>query len=232
MRRNDSVGKPFKKGQSGNPKGRPKKEDSWKEIFNEILSIKDVKGPDGKMLSRKRGIADRMSKEALKGRVEAANFISKWIESPAPTKISPVDDDGNHFEGAIFMMKKESLASWQKKVANISGSLNQDKPKLWRARHSSSSLGAQKEGENQTSSSEIGSNMHQNGEQPGAEYSSGDPTQNSKSSSRGRKKSTVKSQEPTTPEEIKKPGTSPRKKAQNTQDTQPSDSEASTQTST
>lgn len=108
-------GRRFKPGQSGNPKGRPKKEDSWKSIFSSYLEMKDVTLPDGKKLTRKQAIALRMVQEALKGRVEAANFIGKYTESPEPTKISASDSEGDILPGRVFIMEKETLESWKQR---------------------------------------------------------------------------------------------------------------------
>ena len=108
-------GRRFQPGQSGNPKGRPKKEDAWKHIFSDLLALEDVSMPDGTKITRKHAIAIRMIQEALKGRVEAANFIGKYTESPKPTPISPVDPDGNPLTGAVFTIKKETLESWNKR---------------------------------------------------------------------------------------------------------------------
>jgi len=111
-------GRRFKPGQSGNPKGRPKKENTWKYILNTLLSFEDVTMPDGSKISRKRAIALRMVQEALKGRVDAANLIVKYTESPEPMKISAMDTEGSPLSGAIFMMKKETLESWNKRMQN------------------------------------------------------------------------------------------------------------------
>lgn len=56
-----------------------------------------------------------MIQEALRGRVEAANFIGKYTESQEPTPISPVDTDENPLTCAVFTMKKETLESWNKR---------------------------------------------------------------------------------------------------------------------
>jgi hypothetical protein len=108
-------GRRFQPGQSGNPKGRPKKEDTWKYILSGLLALEDVTMPDGSKITRKQAIAIRMIQEALRGRVEAANFIGKYTESQEPTPISPVDTDENPLTCAVFTMKKETLESWNKR---------------------------------------------------------------------------------------------------------------------
>lgn len=109
-------GRRFKPGQSGNPKGRPKADDSWKNILSSLLDAKDVALPDGTKLTRKQAIALKMIQEALKGRVEAANFIGKYTESPEPTKLSASDSDENLIPRAVFMIEKETLESWKQRV--------------------------------------------------------------------------------------------------------------------
>lgn len=108
-------GRRFQPGQSGNPKGRPKKEDTWKYIFSTLLELEDVAMPDGSKITRKQAIALRMIQEAMKGRVEAANFIGKYTEDQEPTSISPLESGRNPLVCEIFTMKKETLESWNKR---------------------------------------------------------------------------------------------------------------------
>ena len=111
-------GRRFQPGQSGNPKGRPKTDDSWKNILSSLLDAKDVTLPDGTKLTRKQAIALRMIQEALKGRVEAANIIGKYTESPAPTKVCPVDSDEKPLPAVVFKIQKETLESWKQRFHN------------------------------------------------------------------------------------------------------------------
>ena len=60
--------KPFVKGQSGNPKGRPKYPD-----INESLANALAKEEDGKTMLQQ--IFDSMVKRAIKGDVKAADFL-------------------------------------------------------------------------------------------------------------------------------------------------------------
>ena len=61
--RKNSIGKPFKKGQSGNPKGRPKMGESLTEI---LRSISETPEP-GEKLARKEKLAVKMWADALAG---------------------------------------------------------------------------------------------------------------------------------------------------------------------
>ncbi len=108
-------GRRFKPGQSGNPKGRPKKENTWKYILNTLLSIEDVIMPDGSKITRKQAIAMRMVQEALKGNINAANLICKYTESGKPTILSLSDSEGSLTMGKVFVVRKETLESWNRR---------------------------------------------------------------------------------------------------------------------
>lgn len=156
MNRNAKPPKPWKKGQSGNPKGRPPKNDSWKNIFLEMLQIEDITLPDGTKISRKKAIAHRAVQEALKGKIEAMNFIGKYTESAEPTRVNHIDADGNPIEGAVFVMQKETLSSWQKRLnkETTSGRLSQGKQRRSLVPHLKCSSAEPKAEGKATSSSE------------------------------------------------------------------------------
>jgi hypothetical protein len=77
---------PFKKGQSGNPKGRPKKELALTEAINTALKKKDVKR-GYETLSRKQAIAEVLTQEALKGNLTAINIILDRTEGKPLQKV-------------------------------------------------------------------------------------------------------------------------------------------------
>ena len=68
----------FKKGQSGNPKGRPRKAENTatiiKGVMDEEVTIKRHGEPVGQM-SRRRGIITIMANKAMGGDVRAAKFF-------------------------------------------------------------------------------------------------------------------------------------------------------------
>lgn len=101
---------PFKKGQSGNPKGRPPKNRAWTAIL-ERSGSKTVLGPDGKRISRKRFLAECIMQAITTGKVEFVDggFIAtdsfkewadfaKWIythiDGPAKQQLEHLGKDG------------------------------------------------------------------------------------------------------------------------------------------
>jgi hypothetical protein len=115
MNYHPGPGKRWVKGQSGNPRGAPRKENSWKSILSNLLSFEDVTMPDGSKISRKRAIAMRMVQEALKGNINAANLICKYTESGKPTILSLSDSESSLTMGKVFVVRKETLESWNRR---------------------------------------------------------------------------------------------------------------------
>ena len=73
--------KPFKKGQSGNPKGRPKKENAISDILNRLLDTpKDDK-------TQREILLERVLQMALKGDRWAINFIADRTEGKALERV-------------------------------------------------------------------------------------------------------------------------------------------------
>jgi hypothetical protein len=73
--------KPFKKGQSGNPAGRPKGAKNWSTVIRELLEDPnyEIKFKDG--TSRKYPalvVADTMTRKAASGDVSAATWLAKY----------------------------------------------------------------------------------------------------------------------------------------------------------
>lgn len=70
---------PFVKGQSGNPKGRPKKGHTLSDAIKEALDKRDVqKGYD--KVTRNQAIAEVLTQEALKGNLTAINMVLDRME--------------------------------------------------------------------------------------------------------------------------------------------------------
>ena len=81
--------KPFKKGQSGNPKGRPKKGHAIADILNEIGEEKVT--VNGLETTKKRVVLMKVYAEALKGQNWAVHFIADRTEGKAVEKIEVND---------------------------------------------------------------------------------------------------------------------------------------------
>ena len=67
----------WKRGQSGNPKGRPKGAKNLATIFNDALNQKFEIQEKGKtrMITAREGIVRRVINEALKGNIKATAFV-------------------------------------------------------------------------------------------------------------------------------------------------------------
>lgn len=68
MGRNENL-KPFKPGESGNPKGRPKKLPALDDLLADVL------GDDGSGKSEAKAILEALHKRAIKGDVRAAEVL-------------------------------------------------------------------------------------------------------------------------------------------------------------
>ena len=71
--------KPFKKGQSGNPHGRPKKEYCLTDILKDQGNVEDVSTEEGK-ISRKQAIAQKLWSMAMDGDVQALKYVYDRID--------------------------------------------------------------------------------------------------------------------------------------------------------
>ena len=81
---------PFKKGQSGNPKGRPKKEHCIADILNDILKQKSVLDPEKKKTNLQI-ILEKCVLQAMGGDRDARNFIADRTEGKALERIKNYD---------------------------------------------------------------------------------------------------------------------------------------------
>ena len=71
----------FKKGQSGNPRGRPKGTLNFKTDLEEELQedIRITEGGKTEVVSKQKAIVKRTAEKALKGDLKAISMITQWV---------------------------------------------------------------------------------------------------------------------------------------------------------
>ena len=93
QRSNKDNLKPFKKGQSGNPKGRPKKSKCIPEILRRITAEKDKSG-----VTKLNLILNNVVNEAIKGDTWSIQFIADRMEGkPAQVIQQTIEELPNGF---------------------------------------------------------------------------------------------------------------------------------------
>ena len=70
----------FKPGQSGNPKGRPKKDLAISDILNSIGDEEITNQTTGEVITKRRAVLHTIYSAALKGDLNAAKFIADRTE--------------------------------------------------------------------------------------------------------------------------------------------------------
>lgn len=177
---NVGPGHRFQKGQSGNPKGRPKKGESYTDLLTQMAAIKDVRLSDGKLIDRKTALCEMMWQKAIRDRdTYAAKFIIERLEGKTPLTLQgPDDEDGNPTPVALIQtVERMSLDEWRKAYSeNTSGSPSPDKQKPSPAPRPKSSSAEPKEAARATTSSATSSRTTKNGAKPGKGSSSGGRT--------------------------------------------------------
>lgn len=78
--------KPFKKGQSGNPAGRPKKGSAIADILNDIGN-ETIVIKDGKEITKRQAVLYKVYEHAVKGESWAVNFIADRTEGKALERV-------------------------------------------------------------------------------------------------------------------------------------------------
>lgn len=149
------VGRPFQKGQSGNPKGRPKRQESVTEILHELSLLKDVNLPSGEKITRRRALAEQLWTQAIRnGDISAIKFIIERLEGKTPSIIQgPMDEEGRPTEVTIRVIQKRSIDEWQHAYIPqmLSGNPSPDKLKPYPVQPSNSFSEEQRAAEKQTS---------------------------------------------------------------------------------
>ena len=86
----------FKKGESGNPRGRPKGTRNFKTDLAEELQekVRITEGGQTEEVSKQRAMVKRIMEKALKGDIRAVGLIGQWIMNHFG-----MEDEENNTEG-------------------------------------------------------------------------------------------------------------------------------------
>ena len=104
----------WEKGQSGNPKGRPKKEYCLTDILKEQGNIEDVETNGGK-ISRKQAIARKLWAMAMEGDVTALKYLYDRVDGrPKETITTAITQINN----PIHEMLQEVIAEFKETDSN------------------------------------------------------------------------------------------------------------------
>lgn len=91
----------FKKGQSGNPKGRPRKLPELKSLLDEVM------GEEGGGMSAMEAMLKRIRKKAIDGDLRAAELLLKYSYGMPKQSVELSDPAGNNpFTGIEVIIKK------------------------------------------------------------------------------------------------------------------------------
>lgn len=85
----------FKKGQTGNPKGRPKKVADFDQEIEEELAKAGALEADGKPITKQQLIIRKMAEKAMKGDVKASQFLAERIKGKPTQKIETKNTNYN-----------------------------------------------------------------------------------------------------------------------------------------
>ena len=91
----------FKKGQSGNPKGRPRKLPELKSLLDEVM------GEEGGGMSAMEAMLKRIRKKAIDGDLRAAELLLKYSYGMPKQSVELSDPAGNNpFTGIEVIIKR------------------------------------------------------------------------------------------------------------------------------
>jgi|2_EtaG_2_1085320.scaffolds.fasta_scaffold65856_2 hypothetical protein len=95
-------GRPFKKGESGNPKGRPKEPWTWAGVLKRLAEEEQVDGQELKDLMGK-----SLIKEALQGNVVAIKEFGDRIDGKSKQGMELYGKDGQPIESKMEIVIKK-----------------------------------------------------------------------------------------------------------------------------
>ena len=102
---NPHPAKPFKKGTSGNPNGRPPKGYSITEMMKKLLATK-VKDAKGRMVDPREAIGRSILKKALEGDVAAQKMVWQYMDG-MPQQNIDATSGGEKIQGITVYMPEE-----------------------------------------------------------------------------------------------------------------------------
>jgi hypothetical protein len=77
----------WKKGQSGNPHGRPKKGETFSDIIRELAEASDIRTSSGERIKRKRAVVEKIYSKAIQeGDFPSIRFLIERVDPPAGTE--------------------------------------------------------------------------------------------------------------------------------------------------
>jgi hypothetical protein len=116
-KRNTKGLKPFKKGESGNPSGRPKTL-PLTEAYREIAQMRVPKNVDPKQRTYSQLIALAIASEAMHGKVQAAIEIADRIEGKAINRVDFTGDVAVTVAPATLEEARERIREFTERVRN------------------------------------------------------------------------------------------------------------------
>lgn len=97
-------GTPFKKGQSGNPNGRPKELPALKELMKKVMASEDKNG-----IQTAEQILEAVKKRALDGDIKAAELLLDRAYGKVVTPIAETDSEGKDKDTKPVMSLDDAL---------------------------------------------------------------------------------------------------------------------------